>query len=103
MNSLIREELGKIIMRELEFTGSLVTITDVEVNEDLEHAIVNFSVLPSENSERVLEILNNHKKDLQFKLNRKLNLRPMPEIAFKVDLGLKNAAAVEKALLDNEK
>ncbi len=103
MNSLIREELSKIIMRELEFPGALMTITEVEVNEDLEHAIVNFSVLPSEKSEEVLEILNNHKKDLQFKLNRKLNLRPMPEITFRVDFGLKNAASVEKALLDSEK
>jgi len=103
MGSLIREELGKIIIRELEFTGALFTITDVEVNEDLERAIVNFSVLPSEKSGDVLEILNNHKKDLQFKLNRTLNLRPMPEIVFKIDLGLKNAAAIEKALLDSEK
>ncbi len=103
MNSLIRDELSKLIMRELEFTGALVTITDVEVNEEMEHAVVNVSVLPSEKSEKVLEILNNHKKDLQFKLHRKLNIRPIPEIAFKIDFGLKNAATIEKALLDSEK
>lgn len=103
VGSLIREELGKIIIRELEFPGALVTITDVEVNEKMEQATVKFSVLPSEKSERVLEILNKFRKNLQFKLNRKMNIRPMPEIFFRIDYGLKNAAEVEKALLESEK
>lgn len=100
VGSLIREELGKIFERELEFPDALVTITDVEVNSKLEAAIVNFSVLPSEKSERILEILNKLKRNLQFKMNRKLNIRPMPELVFKIDYGLKNAADVEKALLE---
>ena len=102
MNSLIREELGKIFERELEFPEALVTITDVEVNPKLEAAIVNFSVLPSEKSDRVLEILNKLKRNLQFKLNRKLNIRPMPELVFKIDYGLRNAALIEKALLEDK-
>ena len=103
VGSLIRKELGMMIERELEFPGALVTLTDVEVNEEMEHAAVNFSVFPSEKSERVLEILNKRKKDLQFKLGRKLNIRPMPDIIFRIDFGPKNAAAVEKALLEIEK
>jgi len=103
ISSLIREVLGMMMERELEFPGALVTLTDVEVNDEMEHAVVNFSVLPSEKSERVLEILNKLKKNLQFKLGRKLNIRPMPEIMFRIDYGLKNAAAVEKALLESEK
>lgn len=89
--------------RELEFPGALVTLTDVEANDKLEQAVVNFSVLPSEKSERVLEILNKLKRNLQFKLGRKLNIRPMPEIFFRIDYGLKNAADVEKALLEDKK
>lgn len=103
IGSLIRDKLGMMMERELEFPGNLVTITDVEVNDKMEHAVINFSVLPSEGSERVLEILNKLKKNLQFKLGRELNIRPMPEIMFKIDYGLKNAAAVEKALLESEK
>ena len=103
LSSLIREKLGMMIERELEFPGALVTLTDVEVNEELEHAVVHFSVLPSEKSERVLEVLNKFRNGLQFKLSRKLNIRPMPEIMFRIDYGLKNAAAVEKALLESEK
>jgi ribosome-binding factor A len=103
MGSLIREELGMIMQRDLEFSGALVTLTEAEVNDKLEQAVVRFSVLPSEKSERVLEILNKRKRDLQFKLGRKLNIRPMPEIFFKIDHGLKNAADVEKALLEDLK
>ena len=89
--------------RDLEFPDALVTITDVDVNTKLEAAIVNFSVLPSEKSERVLEILNKLKRGLQFKMNRKLNIRPMPELVFKIDYGLRNAALIEKALLKDQK
>jgi ribosome-binding factor A len=102
VGSLIREELGKMLERDLEIPEALVTITDVEVNAKLEAAIVNFSVLPSEKSERVLEILNKLKRNLQFKLNRKLNIRPMPELVFKIDYGLRNAALIEKALLKDK-
>ena len=66
MNSLIREELGKMFERELEFPEALVTITDVEVNPEMEAAIVNFSVLPSEKSDRVLEILNDLEEMVAF-------------------------------------
>ncbi|MEK7463266.1 MAG: ribosome-binding factor A [Patescibacteria group bacterium] len=103
VGNLIREELGKMFERDLEFPEALVTITDVDVNTKLEAAIVNFSVLPSEKSERVLEILNKLKRDLQFKMNRKLNIRPMPELVFKIDYGLRNAALIEKALLGDKK
>lgn len=102
VSSLIREELGKMFERDLEFPEALVTITDVDVNTKLEAAIINFSVLPSEKSDRVLEILNKLKRDLQFKMNRKLNIRPMPELVFKIDYGLRNAAAIEKALLQDK-
>ena len=102
VGNLIREELSKIIMKELEFSDVLLTITDVEISEKLRRAIVNFSILPSDESERILRILNGFKKMLQFKLHRKINIRPMPEIVFKIDYVIKNAAAIEKALIEDK-
>ena len=82
-NSVIQEELGKIIQREVEFpTGCLVTITRVECSVDLSDARVYVSVLPNESLKRVIEILSKLIYVLQKMLNRKLRMRPIPKIRF---------------------
>ncbi|MDD5430758.1 MAG: 30S ribosome-binding factor RbfA [Candidatus Pacebacteria bacterium] len=103
VSSLIREELGKIMLKELEFDGALVTITEVDVSEDLENATVNVSVIPSEKAEKVLEVLGKFRSRLQFLLQRKIEIKPMPHIVFRIDHGLEKAAELEKVFLEVEK
>jgi len=45
VGALILEELSKILLREVESRGELITITSVDVDKKLEHAIVYVSVL----------------------------------------------------------
>jgi ribosome-binding factor A len=94
--NLLREELGMMIARELEFPGALVTITEIDINKKLEIAHVMVSVLPSNKGPEALKIL----QAAQGQLVRKLNIKPMPQLHFSIDHGPENAAAVEKALLD---
>ncbi len=103
VESLIREELDKIILKELEFPGALVTVTGVEAQKDLDYAIVKVSVIPNEKEAGVLKILNKNQRHLQHLLLRKINIKPMPEIRFKIDIGLEKAAEVEKKFLEIEK
>lgn len=103
VESLIKEELNKIILRELEFPGILVTVTEVDVQRDLDYAVVNVSVLPGDKSGEVLKILNKNRKHLQHLLLRKVNIKPMPEIRFKIDYGPEKAAELEKKFLEIEK
>lgn len=98
VQKLIREELAKIIVREFEFPGALVTITEVEVDKKLEHARVLVSVLPASKSEGALAALGRRVGHLQHALNVKMNIRPMPRISFALDHGPENAARVEKML-----
>lgn len=100
VGSLIREELSQLIIREAEFPGALVTITDVIVDKKMDHAKVKVSALPLERGEAALKTLNSMIGNLQHLLNKKMNIRPMPRISFEIDGGLENAARVEKALLD---
>ena len=102
VSKLIREELAKIVIRELEFGDALPTITMVEVDKKMEHAAVNVSVIPSSAGEDVLDELQKNAGLLQHLLNRKMNIRPMPRIAFMLDHGMENAAKVEKLLELNE-
>lgn len=99
VSSLIQEELGKILVRDIEVDGAIITITGVEINKDLEHASVYIGVFPPAKNEAVMETLNAARQTLQWELTKKLNIRPMPSIAFKLDVGAENAAAVEKKLL----
>ncbi len=117
--SLIQEELGKIILREIDFAGCLMTITSVEIDRKLSQAIVNFSVLSPcdgcparsleqcaegipQNYQSVLKILEKNRSHLQYLLMKKINIKPMPQIIFKIDRGLEKAAEVEKLLLKDK-
>ena len=100
MGNLVREELSKIIARELEFENALVTITEVEVDKKIDKAKVMVSVIPSEKAKEVFKILDVARNSLQTILFRKLNLKPMPRIQFEIDRGFENAANVEKAFLE---
>src|SRR3989344_4653822 len=103
VESLIREELDKLMLKELEFPGALVTVTSVDIQKDLDYATVNVSVIPNAKEGEVLKNLIKNQKRLQHLLLRKINIKPMPEIRFKIDIGLERAAKVEKALLEIEK
>jgi ribosome-binding factor A len=95
----MREELAKLIERELEFPNALVTITEVDVNKKLDYADVKVSVIPSQFAPEALEKLVRAQGHLQHLLLTKINIKPMPRIAFSLDRGPENAAQVEKALL----
>lgn len=100
--NLIKEELSKLIARELEFPDYLTTITSVEIDKKFSRAIVNFSALPSDKFEQALKILEGSRRHLQYLLMKKINIKPMPEIVFKADRGLEVAAKVEKLLLEDK-
>ena len=101
--SLIREELSRFLLREVEFPeGSLVTISHVDVDKELATAAVWVSIIPEASKEEAMKILKSEQGRMQFLLNRKMNIKPMPRINFLLDEGLEKAAAIEKILLDTD-
>jgi ribosome-binding factor A len=101
--SVIQEELAKMIVRDIELTGGLITVVEVAVDEKLEHARVSVSVIPTSLEPVALRRLNMKIGEFQHQLNRKMGIRPMPLISFAIDRGNENAAKVEKRLLEEEK
>jgi len=81
VKNLIQTELGKIFTKDIEF-GAFVTIADIEVDAKLEEAIVKVSVIPEEKGKEVFDFLEKEKKSLQFKLLKKMNIKPMPRLKF---------------------
>ncbi len=104
VSSVMREELGKLFLRELDFGQAIVTITDIEIDSKMIWADVFVSVIPGNKADDVLQTLRRSTSHLHHLLNRKLNIRPMPGIRFRLDHGLENAARIEKDLMeDNNK
>jgi ribosome-binding factor A len=97
VGKLIREELSKMILREVELPA-LATITEVEVDKKLEGARVKVSVLPASGEKAVLTELTTRAGYFQHLLLKKINIKPMPRILFVIDHGFENAALVEKLL-----
>lgn len=104
VSDLIIEEMNKLLLKEVEMpSGSLLTITDVEVAKDLSRAIIKISVYPSNYAKGILAVLEKKTAWFQRTLLRKMNIRPMPQISFEIDLGPEKAAIVEKIILEEEK
>ncbi|GIU83898.1 MAG: hypothetical protein KatS3mg008_0673 [Acidimicrobiales bacterium] len=109
----VAELLREIIAEELERVGEgdleLVTVTAVDVTEDLEHAVVRFATVsdtglrgPSEGEddldERVHRELDRLRPHLQKLIAAQARLRRVPRLSFRVDQGLRNAARVDEIL-----
>jgi len=99
VNSLLRVEISRIIQREVSFSdGVLTTLTRVETTSNLIEAKVYISVFPEEKSDEVLKILNKEVFDIQKKINKKLNMRPVPRIRFVKDEVISQAGRIEELL-----
>lgn len=98
LNDLLRDEAGKMLKKELEFNGVLVTVVRAVVSPTLEHATIWISVLPESQRETVLQKINQKIYNLQQILNKRLAIRPVPKIRFEIDKTEEKAARIEKLL-----
>jgi ribosome-binding factor A len=103
INSLLKEEIGKIILREIEFPSDiLLTVTRVETTPNLIESKVYISVMPEKRIQETLNFLDRRIYFLQKKLDEKLKMRPIPKIRFIEEKRTREAARVEE-LLENLK
>jgi ribosome-binding factor A len=101
VESLIQTEVSFMLARDVEFpAGALVTIVRVEVDKKMDRAKIGLSVIPASAAAEALRIVNGRARELQFKLLRKINIKPMPRLIFEIDRGPENAARVEKTALE---
>lgn len=111
VNSLIKSELSQILLREIDLSGVLVTITRVETSVDLNDAKVYISVMPARQNfakqnlggpavqtDKIFKILDGGIYNIQQKLNERLKMRPIPKIRFEKEEKTKEAARVEELL-----
>lgn|SRR5690606_25973708 len=98
----IKKELSQIIQQELKDPRiGFITVTGVEVTNDLSQAKVFLSVLGSdEQKENTLSALARGKGFLRSELGRRVQLRHTPELIFKFDSSIEYGSRIE-ALLES--
>jgi ribosome-binding factor A len=96
----IKKEVSQIIPREIKDPRvGFVTVTAVEVTNDLRYAKVYVSVLGgSKDEEQSVAVLNNAKGLVRSEVGKRIRLRVAPEITFVIDKSLENAAKIGELL-----
>ncbi len=98
VNSLLEHEISKIISRDFAFPETLVTLTCVDTTPNLIEARAHISVLPDDKADKVIGVLNRGVYSVQQKINKKLNMRPIPKIIFVKDEKIAHTARIEELL-----
>ena len=103
VNSLIREQLGEILNRELDLKpGVFLTVFKVDTTTDLRYTNVFVSVFPENEGAYVMTALKNEKSNIQRILNKKLHMKVLPRLVFKLDKTEVEADEIEKILREIE-
>lgn len=97
---VIKREISDLLKSEIKDPRiGFLTFTDVEVSGDLRYAKVFCSVLGSlEEQNSTIEVLKRAKAFIRGELGKRLHLRYIPEITFKLDTSLSHGARVMNLL-----
>jgi ribosome-binding factor A len=97
LNKVLKEELGKIIVTEVEFPENVFcTITRVETTSNLQEAKIYVSVVPDSAQKNTFAELQKHVFHLQQLLNKKFAMRPVPKIIFVPEGKTREAAKIDQ-------
>jgi len=84
VNELLRREIGTVIQKDYEWHGKLVTVSAVEVTQDLKEGKVWTSVLGGD-SGPVIDKLNRDHGAIQGKVMKRVVLKSTPVLRFHHD------------------
>ena len=84
VNELLRREIGSVVQKDYEWNGKLVTISEVEVTQDLKEGKVWTSILGGD-ARPVIDRLNRDHGSIQSKVMKRVVLKSTPVLRFYSD------------------
>ena len=81
VNELLRREIGNVIQKDYEWHNRLVTVSEVEVTQDLKEGKVWVGVLGNE-AGSVVDKLNKDHGSIQAKIMKRVVLKSTPVLRF---------------------
>ncbi|HEV8338373.1 MAG TPA: 30S ribosome-binding factor RbfA [bacterium] len=100
LQELFKEETGVILQRRLRDPRvGFVSVTDVELSGDLRHAKIFVSVLgDAETKHRTMAALEGAARFVRGELGRRVRMRYVPEVLFRLDESIERGARVNALL-----
>ncbi len=104
VSDLIREEIADIIMNKVKDPRlGFVTVTGAKITEDLKIATVYISILKEEEKETTLEMLNSAKGFIRAELAKRVRMKFIPSLTFRIDESLEYGDRIERLLREIKK
>lgn len=104
VSDLLREEIAEIIMRRLKDPRlGFVTVTGVDITDDLKIARVFISVLKEDEKETTLDILNSAKSFIRSEVAKRVRMKTIPTFEFRIDESVEYGARIDKLLKEIKK
>lgn len=102
VGDLLREIISEIIIKDLNDPRfDLITITEVEITDDLKLATVFFSAMGDKaKEEESLHSLQRAAGYIKKKLGKELRLRYIPQLVFRVDRSFEYGSKIDRLLQD---
>ncbi len=99
VGDLLREEIAEIVIHRLKDPRiGFVTITGVDVTDDLKIAKIYVSIFKDEDKKTTLEILNSAKSFIRSELSKRLRMKSIPSIDFRLDTSIEYGNKIDKLL-----
>lgn len=99
VSDLLREEIADIIMNKIKDPRlGFVTVTGVDLTDDLKIAQVYISILKEEDKETSFEIINSAKGFIRSELGRRVRMKFMPSLIFRFDESVAYGDKIERLL-----
>lgn len=99
LNHKFAIEISNIIKEEIKDERiNFVTITDVNITNDLSHAKVYITVLKEEDKDITLKTLNRARGFIEMELSKRVDIRKMPELKFVYDESIEYSNNIENII-----
>lgn len=102
INELLRREISTVLSRDFEFDGALVTVSAVEITQDLREAKVFVGVLGGHHS-KVFDQLAQKRALIQSRVAKRVVLRCTPILDFRIDQSAERGVEMVNILDEVEK
>ena len=95
LREVIAEELVRIDDERLEF----VTVTAIDVDNELNRAVVHFDSLGGEEADaEIVDVLEEHRRRIQASINRQIRAKKTPVLVFRPDDVIRSAERIDDIL-----
>lgn len=101
LNSLLKEVISEVVRKDVDNPKIpiLITITEVDISKDLQHAKVMFSLIGDDNEKQeCLEALQSAAGFISVLSSKKVVMRHFPSLHFKIDNSVEKHLRIEEAL-----